>query len=31
MADRRTADRCRDTESVLLDRRYFPLDAETFE
>jgi uncharacterized protein (DUF1778 family) len=31
MADTRTADRCRETESALLDRRYFVLDAKTFE
>ncbi|MGH6921356.1 MAG: DUF1778 domain-containing protein [Geminicoccaceae bacterium] len=31
MAGTRTADRGRQTESAPLDRRYFTLDAETFE
>jgi hypothetical protein len=31
MADTRPANRGRKTESALLDRRYFTLDAETFE
>jgi uncharacterized protein (DUF1778 family) len=31
MAKTRTADRSREKEPVPLDRRYFALDAETFE
>ena len=31
MAKTRTADRSPEKEPVLLDRRYFALDAETFE
>jgi hypothetical protein len=31
VADTRTADHGRETASVLLDRRYFALDADTFE